>query len=360
MTYTHCEIHPAMILGVCASIVPFPDHNQSPRNTYQSAMGKQAIGVFVTNFQIRMDTMGNICFYPQKPLCTTRSMQYLRFGELPAGINTIVALSIYTGYNQEDSLIINQSSVDRGFHRSIYYRGYRDTENQKAYDPQETFEKPDRATTQGMRHAIYEKLEDDGLIAPGTRISGDDVMIGKTVAIEQTDEVLDPTAKKFTKRDASLFAKPTEKGIVDQVMLTVNEDGYRFVKIRLRSVRIPEVGDKFASRHGQKGTNGLLLRAEDMLFTPEGMQPDLIVNPHAIPSRMTIGHLFECITSKVGAIKGEVGDATPFNTTMDVQKVNFSLIITDKHFHRSLTSCTTMATSKEVTRSFIAASLAAR
>ena len=159
-SYTHCEIHPAMILGVCASIVPFPDHNQSPRNTYQSAMGKQAIGVFVTNFQIRMDTMGNICFYPQKPLCVTRSMEYLRFSELPAGINTIVGLSCYTGYNQEDSLVLNQASIDRGFHRSIYYRGYRDVENRKVYDPEETFEKPDRATTQGnLKNTLFSETE---------------------------------------------------------------------------------------------------------------------------------------------------------------------------------------------------------
>ena len=146
-----------------------------------------------------------------------------------------------------------------------------------------------------MRHAIYDKLEDDGLIAPGTRISGDDVMIGKTVAIENNDDVLDPTAKKFTKRDASLFAKPTEKGIVDQVMLTINQDGYRFVKIRLRSVRIPEVGDKFASRHGQKGTNGLLLRAEvNINFLPSWDAASVVRSVSKIPFRICYLRLKVC------------------------------------------------------------------
>lgn len=285
-------------------------------------MGKQAIGVFITNFNTRMDTMSVVLFYPQKPLCVTRSMDYLRFSQLPAGMNAIVALMTYTGYNQEDSLILSYGSVDRGYQRCAYYRGYRDIEKRTAYDPEETFERPDESECSGIRRANYDKLDSDGLISPGTRVAGDDILIGKTVVLPETDEQTTGEISKFKKKDASLTAKPTEQGIADQVMLTINNDGYRFCKIRLRSIRVPEIGDKFASRHGQKGTNGIMYAQADMPYTSEGVAADMIVNPHAIPSRMTIGHLFECLTSKVAANKGEIGDATPFNDAVNVQKVS--------------------------------------
>nr|XP_019045684.1 DNA-directed RNA polymerase II subunit RPB2 [Kwoniella bestiolae CBS 10118]OCF24614.1 DNA-directed RNA polymerase II subunit RPB2 [Kwoniella bestiolae CBS 10118] len=331
--YTHMEIHPSMILGVCASIVPFPDHNQSPRNTYQSAMGKQAMGVFLTNYQLRMDTMANILYYPQKPLATTRSMEYLKFSELPAGQNAIVAIMCYSGYNQEDSVIMNQSSIDRGLFRSLYYRSYTDTEKMKGMIKAETIEKPDRNETLRMKHGSsdrYAKLDVDGLVSPATNINGDDILIGKTAPLPEESEELGQRTQMHQKRDISTPLKSTEQGVVDQVMLTTNGEGHKFVKIRVRSTRVPQIGDKFASRHGQKGTIGITYRQEDMPFSAEGLVPDIIINPHAIPSRMTIGHLVEALLSKVSTLTGSEGDATPF-TELTVEAV--SKVLRSKGYH---------------------------
>ena len=318
-TYTHCEIHPAMILGVAASIIPFPDHNQSPRNVYQSAMGKQAIGIYSTNFNMRMDTLSYLLFYPQKPLVVTQSMEFLKFKALPAGINAIVAIMCYTGYNQEDSVIMNQSSIDRGLFRSAFFRTYTSEQRIESKLKNEQFEIPDRRQVSKYRMGNYGKLDCEGLIPPGTKVRGDDIIIGKTGLI-QYDEDDEKAEIIKRKTDLSEAIRPSEEGTIESVMLTTNRSGYTIAKVKCRSVRIPQIGDKFASRHGQKGTIGMTYRQEDMPFTMEGITPDIIVNPHAIPSRMTIGHLIECLNSKVAALRGLEGDSTPF-TSVTVDRI---------------------------------------
>lgn len=326
-TYTHCEIHPSMILGVCASIIPFPDHNQSPRNTYQSAMGKQAMGVYVSNYRQRMDTTAHVLSYPQRPLVTTKAMKYLRFYELPAGCNCVVAICCYSGYNQEDSLIVNRSAIERGLFRSIFYRTYQDVEvrpdtTTSRFDSisgNERFCKPlGKHCIMGKEDGLYAHLDDDGLVMPvsneecfnvqGSAVTGDTVLIGK---VTPTGEV--NTKGESSLKDSSTGLRKAERGTVDEVMLTTNDSGYRFVKVKVRSVRIPQIGDKLSSRHGQKGTIGMTYRQEDMPFTSEGIVPDIIMNPHAIPSRMTIGQLIECLLGKYTALTAREGDATAFS-----------------------------------------------
>lgn len=235
-------------------------------------------------------------------------MEHLHFRELPAGINAIVALACYSGYNQEDSVIMNQSSIDRGLFRSIFFRSYKDEEKKQGALSRETLEKPDPDRTLAIKHGSYKKLDEDGLAVPGERVNGEDVLIGKTTPLPPPEE--GAAQQRFDRKDCSLSMKSTEAGHVDQVLLTTNDQGMRFVKIRIRSVRTPQIGDKFSSRHGQKGTCGMTYTQEDMPFTAEGISPDIIVNPHAIPSRMTIGHLVECLMGKVAALQGMEGDAT--------------------------------------------------
>lgn len=311
--FTHCEIHPSMILGVCASTIPFANHNQSPRNTYQSAMSKQAVGVYASNFNLRFDTLAHLLVYPQKPLVHTKTSNVLQSMSLPSGQNAIVAIATYSGYNQEDSIIMNQSSIDRGLFRTVFYRTYKEeVKSQGGVGIKENIEKPNPKECMGLKLANYEKLESDGIIELGAKVEGNDVIIGKT--INQSDD---------TKKDISTISRHNEDGIVDKVIVTNNEQGSTMVKVRVRNMKTPTIGDKFSARHGQKGTIGMTYTQEDMPFSMQtGITPDIIINPHAIPSRMTIGQLLECLFGKLGCLEGKTKDSTSFvNTEDDINNV---------------------------------------
>jgi len=315
--YSHCEIHCSFQTGVMASVIPFIDHNQAPRNTYQSAMGKQAMGIYTTNFRYRVDTLAHILRYPQLPIINSRIMQYLPSNDLPAGINAIVAIASYSGYNQEDSIIMNRSSVDRGLFVSDFYRTYKDEEKKRHSSNtkmQESFKRPDENVTLGTRGNNYNKLESNGLPKLETFIKSGDIIIGKVHPIYSNSN-----SKKLFKC-CSTSIKPNEYGYVSKVTQSYNGDGYKFVKVRIRTTRKPTIGDKHASRHGQKGTIGVVYDQEDMPFARNGIKPDIIMNPHAVPSRMTIGQVIECLVGKTVTNLGMFGDATAF-TKVNIDKI---------------------------------------
>lgn len=305
--HTHCEIHPTMMLGHMACSIPMSDHNQSPRNTYQSAMGKQAMGIFARNYAKRLDKNGYILCSPMRPFVETRMMNILNTHNMPSGDNIIVAIGIYSGYNQEDSVIVNKSAVNRGLFRTLYYTMYKDEEHRNvASGKEEKFTKPRRENTRGYKTSSYHAVGDNGVPTLNAEVGENDVVIGKVTSIKN-----DPNGYQY--RDSSTTHKNSEKCRIDGVWQDKNSDGYPFVKCRVVSERVPEIGDKFSSRHGQKGTCGILLNEEDMPFAASGLRPDLIMNPHAVPSRMTIAQLMECMFGKICSMRGTLADGTPYS-----------------------------------------------
>jgi len=312
-SYTHAEIHPSTALGTLASNIPFPDHNQSPRNSYQAAMGKQAMGMYALNFRDRFDALSHLLCYPQVPFVSPFMSRFYGAQAMPSGQNIVVAILTYTGYNQEDSIMINRGSLDRGLFRSIFYRTYKDEERKnQSSGEEERFVRPDPSMTKQMKNANYSKLDETGFVPENTYVDTDDILIGKYVPLRvPTGMVIPAGAKKY--RDVSRTMRNNETGWVDRIFKNRNGEGYSFAKVRVRQDRIPEIGDKFSSRHGQKGTCGMILDPEDMPTTASGMVPDIIINPHCIPSRMTIAQLLETLLGKMGREMGCLGDGSPFN-----------------------------------------------
>ena len=321
--HTHMEIWTPAIFSVTAATIPYAEHNQSPRNTYQAAMAKQALGIYAANFHIRADTRGHLLHYPEKPLVQTRALEVIGFNERPAGQNMVVAVLSFTGYNIEDALIMNKSSVDRGLARSTFFRLYATEERSygggvtdKIHCIGVTDQRPNCIDVRSVRGAkptiAYRKVDYDGIVSPEVEVESGDVLIAKVSPPRFTEPYRVMGLEFEEKKDESVTVRHGERGTVDTVFITTNSEGFKLVKVRVRDLRIPELGDKFASRHGQKGVIGLLVPQYDMPFTEDGITPDLVINPHAFPSRMTLGQLMESIAGKVAALAAREVDATPF------------------------------------------------
>ena len=312
--HTHTEIFPSAILGAGASIIPYPEHNQSPRNTYESAMAKQSLGfstpMMNTSTYVRQHSM----LYPQTAIVTTRAMELLGLEKRPAGQNCVVAVLPFDGYNIEDAIVLSKSAVERGLGRTLFYRIYESESKQYPGGMRDNFEIPNADDNlRGYKgEKSYRLLEEDGIVASESRVSGGDILIGKTSPPRFMEEYRELDTSGPYRRDTSIGVRPSETGVVDTIMLTQSSEGGKMFKVRIRDMRSPEIGDKFASRHGQKGVVGLLAKAEDLPYTADGISPDVLINPHAFPSRMTVGMMMESITGKAAAIRGRKVDASAF------------------------------------------------
>ena len=313
-TNTHLEIFPSAILGVGASIIPYPEHNQSPRNTYESAMAKQSLGFSTPLMNASTYVRQHFMLYPQTPTVSTKAISLLGLDDRPTGQNCIVAVLPFEGYNIEDAIVFNKSSVERGLGRTFFYRVYEAEAKQYPGGMKDSFELPESDTNiRGYRgEKAYRLLEHDGAIMHESVVTGGDILIGRTSPPRFMEEYKEFEVKGPYRRDTSIGVRPSENGVVDTVIMTQSVEGGKMYKIRVRDMRVPEIGDKFASRHGQKGVIGMLVNQEDLPYSESGVVPDIMINPHAFPSRMTVGQFMESLGGKAASLRGTIVDGSAF------------------------------------------------
>ena len=310
--HTHMEVHPLALLGITTSLVPFGNFSHAVRIAIGGKNQKQAIGFYAANFSVRMDMDVNILHYPQTPLVRTLMYDIAKYDQHPSGQNIVIAVLSYKGYNIEDAIVINKGSVERGLGRSTYFRPAIAEELRYAGGLTDEIAIPDKDIKGYKTEVDYRQLEEEGIIYPEAKVAEGDVIIGKSSPPRFLSSLDEYNLTSNIRRESSVSLKHGEQGIVDFVLITENGEGNKLVQVRLRDQRIPEIGDKFTSRHGQKGIIGMLVPQSDMPFTASGITPDLCFTPHGIPSRMTISHLIEMVGAKTGALSGRMIEGTIF------------------------------------------------
>ncbi len=312
--HTHLEITQGSICGITTALVPFGNYTQSARLIIGSKNQKQAIGFYAANYHLRMDMDTNVQHYPQYPIVRTKIHEVSKYAQHPAGQNMVVAIMSYQGYNMEDGVILNKSSVERGLARSTYFRPVSSEIMRYSGGLTDELGVPDKEAKGYRSEKDYRFLEGDGIVHLEAQVKEGDVVIGKTSPPRFLNSLDEYNLSVATRRESSIALKHGEKGVADFVMLSENEEGNKLIQVRLRSQRIPEIGDKFTSRHGQKGVTGVLIPSTDLPFSPSGITPDLIFTPHGVSSRMTVSHLLELVGAKVGALASRYVDATLFDS----------------------------------------------